>query len=463
MRRKSAFIILIISMMFSGYAYDNLAPAYAASAISAGQAIVTAAELKSAIDGDDADLIIIGVINPAISNVVPYKDAANPAPRAYLVWRDDFSSDGSAEAISPVVSGYRKSQGDMEALLSRAGVTASSKIVVYSENNMNDSARFVWQLRILGLTNVSYLDGGMNAWKTAGYSWGNGVRLNAEAVKNDFKAPNYSPAKFDASIQFLTDALQKPSEWVVIDTRAPDEYDGKLVVASSGGYGTGRIKGAVNIEWSKALDSSTRLLKSKSELEAIYGVVDGKKVIVHCHTGIRSAHTYFALKEVLGVAEIYNYDGSWIEWSYAASKASGDGYKNILDLTEVWEDNRKPIQNDDTEPAEISITLSGKTFEAVLQADGSYLLTLPKKTDVSALEVYFYLPLGASISPANGSPQDFSAGSVLYSITAANGTMENYTVIVELSSSSGGGGGCNVGYGFLAFTFIIPFVLKGKD
>ncbi|MCL1875645.1 MAG: rhodanese-like domain-containing protein [Synergistaceae bacterium] len=457
MRRKLAFLLIIIALSFGG-CVSGMTPAYAA--ISAGQAIVSTAELKSAIDSDDADLIIIGVINPAVSNVVPYKDATTPVPRTYLVWRDDYSGDGSTEAISPVITGYRKSKSDMEALLSKAGVSTASKIVVYSENNMNDSARFVWQLRILGLTNVSYLDGGMNAWKTAGYSWGDGVRLNAEAATTNFIAPNYDPDKFDASLQFTADALKKPGEWVVIDARTPDEYNGLITASSNGAYGIGRMKGAVNIEWTNALDSSTRLLKSKSELEAIYSAAIGKKVIIHCQTGVRSAHTYFALKEVVGVAEVYNYDGSWIEWSYAASRANGDLYEDILDLTEVWEDNRKPLQNDDTEPREVSITMSGKTYEAVLQEDGSYLITLPKKTNVSALEVYFYLPLGASVSPANGSPQDFTSGSVLYSITSANGTMDNYIVAVELFSHSGGG--CNAGFFVIVLFGIAPIVRRRK-
>jgi thiosulfate/3-mercaptopyruvate sulfurtransferase len=85
-------------------------------------------------------------------------------------------------------------------------------------------------------------------------------------------------------------------------------------------------------------------LKSKTELDQLYGdLLKDKKVITYCQSGVRSAHTWLVLTEVLGAKEIYNYDGAWIEWSFAASEASGDRYADILELTEEWSDNKKPI------------------------------------------------------------------------------------------------------------------------
>jgi hypothetical protein len=90
--------------------------------------------------------------------------------------------------------------------------------------------------------------------------------------------------------------------------------------------------------------------KNIEELKKIYGdTIKGKKVITLCQSGVRSAHSYFVLKELLGAKEVYNYDGSWIEWSYAASEASnGKVAKDIKDavisLTEVWADNKGAIK-----------------------------------------------------------------------------------------------------------------------
>ena len=47
----------------------------------------------------------------------------------------------------------------------------------------------------------------------------------------------------------------------------------------------------------------------------IIGSVTGDgPVIAYCRIGERSSHTWFVLKELLGFANVRNYDGSWTEW-----------------------------------------------------------------------------------------------------------------------------------------------------
>jgi thiosulfate/3-mercaptopyruvate sulfurtransferase len=54
-------------------------------------------------------------------------------------------------------------------------------------------------------------------------------------------------------------------------------------------------------------------------MEKIYGdigITESTEVITYCHSGVRSAHTLFVLKELLGYGKVQNYDGSWTEWSH---------------------------------------------------------------------------------------------------------------------------------------------------
>ena len=44
------------------------------------------------------------------------------------------------------------------------------------------------------------------------------------------------------------------------------------------------------------------------------GVLNGEPIIAYCRIGERSAHTWFVLHELLGKADVKNYDGSWTEW-----------------------------------------------------------------------------------------------------------------------------------------------------
>jgi thiosulfate/3-mercaptopyruvate sulfurtransferase len=39
-----------------------------------------------------------------------------------------------------------------------------------------------------------------------------------------------------------------------------------------------------------------------------------KDTIAYCRIGERSAHTWFVLHELLGQANVKNYDGSWTEY-----------------------------------------------------------------------------------------------------------------------------------------------------
>ena len=329
-------LALLLSVVITTFAFASAPPSADASAI------ISVGELKTLVDKGDKNLVLFGVINPTAA-LVPLSAASRPIDGSWLIWRGDYSSGNTKEAIAPEVTGYRRSQAEMENLLSRASVTPDSRIVVYAADAMHDAARFVWQLKMLGLKNVQYLDGGINAWLAAGHPHGRGTRLEGSPAQTEFKAPNYNPAAFDASFDLVKKAITS-DEWVVLDSRSGDEYNGKQTSSSAGAYGTGRIAGATHINWTNAVDGKTNLLKPVVELQKIYGdALKGKKVIAYCQSGVRSAHTWLVLTEVLGATDVLNYDGSWIEWSFAASSASGGKFPGMEKLLEEWMDNKKPL------------------------------------------------------------------------------------------------------------------------
>lgn len=311
-------------------------------------AVISPKGLKQLIDAKDENLVIIGVIDPKKA-MVPGSIASGQIEGSYIVWRPDYSGKGSKEAISEEVGGIRKSKEHMEELLSKAGATDKSTIVVYSADAHHDAARLYWQIKLLGHKDVKYLDGGLNAWAGAEFPTGNGKVLVDENVKTEYKAASYKPETMDVTIDKLVEALNNPDEWVIIDTRSAGEYNGEQTGSSKGAFGTGRIKGSTHIEWTNAVDEETTTLKSIDELKRIYGdTIKDKKVIAFCQSGVRSGHTFLVLKEVLGAKEVYNYDGSWIEWSYVASEASkgkvADEIRTaVLNLTEIWTDNKVEI------------------------------------------------------------------------------------------------------------------------
>ena len=79
----------------------------------------------------------------------------------------------------------------------------------------------------------------------------------------------------------------------------------------------GHIPGAVNMEWTEAMDKQHDLrLKSARDLLHMLesqGISKDKTVIVYCQTHHRSAHTYIMLKS-LGYENVKGYPGSWSDW-----------------------------------------------------------------------------------------------------------------------------------------------------
>jgi thiosulfate/3-mercaptopyruvate sulfurtransferase len=72
----------------------------------------------------------------------------------------------------------------------------------------------------------------------------------------------------------------------------------------------------VNIEWTAAVNGDGTF-KSAAELAALYGgagFTPDKQIITYCQSGVRGAHTWFVLSELLGYPNVRNYDGSWAEF-----------------------------------------------------------------------------------------------------------------------------------------------------
>jgi thiosulfate/3-mercaptopyruvate sulfurtransferase len=204
-----------------------------------------------------------------------------------------------------------------EQLLSKAGVTPQSTVVLYGDNNNWFAAWGAWIFNYYGHTNVKLLDGGRNKWEAE-------KRLldNRPAA---VKATNYKVATANPQLRArLSDVLEIASgkrDASLLDIRSPDEYSGKIFAPSGVqelAVRAGHVPGAKNVPWGKVVNPDGTF-KSAEELKALYADVgiDGKKpVVVYCRIGERSAHSWFVLAKILGY-EAIQYDGSWTEYGNA--------------------------------------------------------------------------------------------------------------------------------------------------
>ena len=207
----------------------------------------------------------------------------------------------------PPAMGRLASPEQLSRAFSSIGMSPDSHVVAYDAEGNGRAARLLWTLDAVGHRRASLLNGGWRAWA------GEGHRVESGLVKPTLSDYRVS-IKGDviARKAYILGHLKDPKV-LVLDVRSPAEYAGKDVRSARGGH----IPGAVNMDWTQALDRARGLrLKPAAELRAILdklGVTPDKEVITHCQTHQRSAHTYVVLKS-LGFTRIKGYDGSWSEW-----------------------------------------------------------------------------------------------------------------------------------------------------
>lgn len=207
----------------------------------------------------------------------------------------------------PPAMGLLPEDGRLSEVLSYLGVTPGTHVVAYDNEGNGRAARLLWTLDAVGHSRSSLLNGGLHAWANEGHPTEQAAYRPNSGDCTISRRPDVIADK-----AYILDHLDAP-DVVVLDVRSPAEYAGQDVRAARGGH----IPGAVNLEWTLAIDRERNLrLKPEAALREMFagvGVTPDKDVIVHCQTHHRSAHTYAVLKS-LGYPRIRGYDGSWSEW-----------------------------------------------------------------------------------------------------------------------------------------------------
>jgi len=217
------------------------------------------------------------------------------------------------------------SKEQFEALLADRGISNDQTVVVYGGNNNWFAAYAYWYFKLYGHPDVKLLDGGRKKWE-----------LDSRELTADVPTPektSYVAQPQDHTIRaFRDEVVEAIGVKNLIDVRSPDEFAGRLLAPAhlpqEQAQRAGHIPTAGNVPWSKAANDDGTF-KSNDELQALYtdaGLDFSKDTIAYCRIGERSSHTWFALRELLGLENVKNYDGSWTEYGslVAVPVALGD-------------------------------------------------------------------------------------------------------------------------------------------
>lgn len=205
----------------------------------------------------------------------------------------------------------------LQALLTRSGINDGDTVVLYAGNNNWFAAYAYWLLKYRGFDSVKLLNGGRKKWEL------DGRELTAEAT---IPTPATRPVKLAGDrpeIRALREEVISAvsAGGAFVDVRSPEEFRGELLapphLPQEQAQVPGHIPGSANITWAKAAREDGTF-KDADELIELYSsegiTADLPEVIAYCRIGERSSHSWFVLRELLGFANVKNYDGSWTEY-----------------------------------------------------------------------------------------------------------------------------------------------------
>jgi thiosulfate/3-mercaptopyruvate sulfurtransferase len=226
--------------------------------------------------------------------------------------------DWHTDLNDPVARDYVDADG-FARLMSEKGVSRNTTLVFYGDNFNWWAAYALWVVSLFGHPDARLLDGGRQKWTEEG----------RELTKD---VPKPAPAEYprverdDSRIRAFRDQVLAHARagGRLVDVRSPGEYSGELLhmpdYPQEGALRGGHIPGAWNVPWKTAANDDGTF-KSPEELREIYlenlGLHADEEVVAYCRIGERSSHTWFVLTHLLGLDQVRNYDGSWVEWGNA--------------------------------------------------------------------------------------------------------------------------------------------------
>jgi thiosulfate/3-mercaptopyruvate sulfurtransferase len=189
------------------------------------------------------------------------------------------------------------------------GIAPSSHVVIYGDD-WREAARLWWILRYASVQDVRLLNGGWTAWTA------DGGKVSTEATKaRPLMLGIVKPVADLLATKADVLSLVKDKSAQIVDARSNGEFCGTAGTAKK----KGAIPGAVNLEWSTFVDSTTQKLKPSTEIAKLLkdsGIDPSKPVVTYCQSGGRAAVAAFVL-ELMGGTAVRNYYRSWAEWGNA--------------------------------------------------------------------------------------------------------------------------------------------------
>ncbi len=194
------------------------------------------------------------------------------------------------------------------AAMQQLGISSDSTLVVYEQGPVFSAPRARWMLLTMGATDVSLLDGGLQAWLSEGLPAESGLVERPPAV--------FNAALNSAAVQTYADLQQTiAAKGQVLDARSAGRFTGTAPEPRPG-LGSGHMPGAISTPYTD-LTTGDRM-KPSADLQQLF---DERQIDLYspltatCGSGVTAAVVLLAAELAGAQGDLSLYDGSWAEYA----------------------------------------------------------------------------------------------------------------------------------------------------
>lgn len=276
-----------------------IAAALAASMAAGAQPLLSPDELAAAQQAQPAP-VVIDIREPKLYAEGHIPGALN-AP--YGKWRGPATNPGELPDLAKLTT-----------LVQSLGLTPTAHAVVVSTGadatDFGAMARVYWSLKVLGLKELSIVNGGMKTWVAEGKP----VTQDVPQVA----ASNYQP-QLDESLIATRDQVRSHvdlSNAALVDSRPDAFYLGQTRAPAAKVSGT--LPGAQQLDFNQWFVKGTAQFVDANTAKHIASKItrkDGQDTVAFCNTGHWAATDWFGLSEMAGLSNVKLYAGSMVDWT----------------------------------------------------------------------------------------------------------------------------------------------------
>ncbi|MFN3076538.1 MAG: sulfurtransferase, partial [Alphaproteobacteria bacterium] len=230
----------------------------------------------------------------------------------------DYVLDGWRVDRGPIPAQLPEHPASLSRLVGGLGIDTKTHVVILPEgrtfHDVGIATRIYWTLKLLGVNDVSILNGGQEAYEREATRYGK--PLNPLETGMVTPIPKTFSAIVRTGMLVSADEVDKARQagTLLVDTRPEEQFTGAVQHPTAKSPGT--IPGARNLPASRMTVNGGGLFPDKKQLEAIHataGIPPDDVQIAFCNTGHNASINWFVTSELIGNKTARLYSGSLVE------------------------------------------------------------------------------------------------------------------------------------------------------